>query len=200
MKFVQQLILLCFFLLPLAISAQNYALNGFIRDKATQETLVGVHVIIKGQESKGVATDADGKYWLTLPEGEYTLLIHYMGFEEQEIAISLTKNTTRNIDMEQSIVGLQEVVISSRQPDENVTAPIAGVEKLEINEINKLPVLLGERDVIKSIQLMPGVQGAGEGSSGFYVRGGSADQNLILIDDVSLYNASQLMGFFSTFN
>lgn len=200
MKFVQQLILLCFFLLPLAISAQNYALNGFIRDKATQETLVGVHVIIKGQESKGVATDADGKYWLTLPEGEYTLLIHYMGFEEQEIAISLTKNTTRNIDMEQSIVGLQEVVISSRQPDENVTAPIAGVEKLEINEINKLPVLLGERDVIKSIQLMPGVQGAGEGSSGFYVRGGSADQNLILLDDVSLYNASHLMGFFSTFN
>ncbi len=200
MKFVQQLILLCFFLLPLAISAQNYALNGFIRDKATQETLVGVHVIIKGQESKGVATDADGKYWLTLPKGEYTLLIHYMGFEEQEIAISLTKNTTRNIDMEQSIVGLQEVVISSRQPDENVTAPIAGVEKLEINEINKLPVLLGERDVIKSIQLMPGVQGAGEGSSGFYVRGGSADQNLILLDDVSLYNASHLMGFFSTFN
>lgn len=123
-----------------------------------------------------------------------------MGFEEQEIAISLTKNTTRNIDMEQSIVGLQEVVISSRQPDENVTAPIAGVEKLEINEINKLPVLLGERDVIKSIQLMPGVQGAGEGSSGFYVRGGSADQNLILLDDVSLYNASHLMGFFSTFN
>lgn len=200
MQLVRQLIILCFFLLPLAVSAQNYALNGFIRDKANQETLVGVHVIIKGQESKGVATDVDGKYWLTMPKGEYILLIHCIGFEDQQITVSLTKNTTCNIDMEQSIVGLQEVIISSRHPDENVTAPITGVERLEINEINKLPVLLGERDVIKSIQLIPGVQGAGEGSSGFYVRGGSADQNLILLDDVSLYNASHLMGFFSTFN
>lgn len=200
MRLIRQLNLLCFFLLSLNVSAQNFTINGFIRDKETQETLVGVPVIIKGQESKGVSSDANGKYWLTLPKGDYTLLIHYMGFEDQEITISLTKNTVRNIELKQTSVGLQEVVISSQRPDENVTAPISGVQKLEIKEINKLPVLLGERDIIKSIQLMPGIQGAGEGSSGFYVRGGSADQNLILLDDVSLYNASHLMGFFSTFN
>lgn len=200
MKLVRHLTLLGFLLLSLTISAQNYTINGFIRDKETQETLVGVPVVIKGQESRGVSSDEDGKYWLTLPKGTYTLLIHYIGFEDQEITVSLTKNTTRNIDLKQSSVGLREVVISSQRPDENVTAPLTGVQRLEINEINKLPVLLGERDIIKSIQLMPGVQGAGEGSSGFYVRGGSADQNLILLDDVSLYNASHLMGFFSTFN
>lgn len=200
MKLVRQLALLCFFLLSLTISAQNFTVNGFIRDKETQEILVGVPVVVKGQESKGVASDENGKYWLTLPNGNYTLSIHYMGYENQEIEINLTKNVTRNIDLKQSSVGLKEVVISSQKPDENVTAPQTGVQKLEIQEINKLPVLLGERDIIKSIQLMPGVQGVGEGSAGFYVRGGSADQNLILLDDVSLYNASHLMGFFSTFN
>ena len=194
-------LLLCFiFITPSLIIAQNYTISGFIRDKETQETLIGVPVVIKGQESRGMATDADGKYWLTLPKGNYTLLIHYMGFEDQEIPVSLTKNLVHNIEMIQSAVGLSEIVISSQKPDENVTAVQTGVQKMEIQEINKLPVLLGERDIIKSIQLMPGVQGAGEGSSGFYVRGGSADQNLILLDDVSLYNASHLMGFFSTFN
>lgn len=200
MKLVRHLSLLGFLLLSVTISAQNFMVNGFIRDKETQEALVGVPVVIKGQESKGVSSDEDGKYWLTLPKGTYTILIHYLGFEDQEITVSLTKNTIRNIELKQSSVGLKEVVITSQRPDENVTAPITGVQKLEINEINKLPVLLGERDIIKSIQLMPGIQGAGEGSSGFYVRGGSADQNLILLDDVSLYNASHLMGFFSTFN
>lgn len=200
MKLVRQLTLLGFFLLSLAISAQNFTVNGFIRDKDTQEILVGVPVVVKGQESKGVTSDENGKYWLTLPKGDYTLFFHYMGYENQEIKIALTKNITHNIDLKQSSVGLKEVVISSQKPDENVTAPQTGVQRLEIQEINKLPVLLGERDIIKSIQLMPGVQGVGEGSAGFYVRGGSADQNLILLDDVSLYNASHLMGFFSTFN
>lgn len=200
MKLIRLLNLLCFFLLSLTISTQNFTINGNIRDKETNEMLVGVPVIIKGQESRGVSSDIDGKYSLTLPKGNYTLLIHYMGYEDQEVHVSLTKNVTRNIELRKSSVGLQEVVVSSQRPDENITAVQTGVQKLEINEINKLPVLLGERDIIKSIQLMPGVQGAGEGSSGFYVRGGSADQNLILLDDVSLYNASHLMGFFSTFN
>lgn len=200
MKIIQQLSILCFFLLPLAVSAQNFTISGTLRDKESKETLVGVAVYVKGQESKGSSSGSNGEYRLSLREGNYILLINYMGYQTEEIKINLNKNIIRNIELNKTMVGLNEVVVSAQQPDANVTAPQTGVERLEIQQINKLPVLLGERDIIKSIQLMPGVQGAGEGSSGFYVRGGSADQNLILLDDVSLYNASHLMGFFSTFN
>lgn len=139
MKLIRLLNLLCFFLLSLTISAQNFTINGNIRDKETNEMLVGVPVIIKGQESRGVSSDIDGKYSLTLPKGNYTLLIHYMGYEDQEVHVSLTKNVTRNIELRKSSVGLQEVVVSSQRPDENITAVQTGVQKLEINEINKLP-------------------------------------------------------------
>jgi len=200
MKFIKQLSILCFLLLPLVVSAQNYTVSGTFRDSETKEALVGVAVFVKGQETKGASSGVNGDYKLLLREGNYTLVINYMGYENQEFKINLNKNTVRNIELKKSMVGLNEVVISAQQPDENVSTAQTGVQKLEIQQINKLPVLLGERDIIKSIQLMPGVQGAGEGSSGFYVRGGSADQNLILLDDVSLYNASHLMGFFSTFN
>lgn len=188
------------FLISPILVAQNYTISGTVRDKETKETLVGVPVVVNNLESKGVSTEQNGQYKLTLPKGKYTISIKYIGFEEENFEISLTNNITRNIELKQSSIGLKEVVVAAQQPDANVTAPQTGVQKLEISEINKLPVLLGERDIIKTIQLMPGVQGAGEGSSGFYVRGGSADQNLILLDDVSLYNASHLMGFFSTFN
>lgn len=188
------------FLISPGLIAQNYTINGFVRNKETKEMLVDVPVMVKGWESKGANSAQDGRYQLTLPKGKYILLVQCIGFEDEEIEISLTKDITRNIDLAQSTVGLKEVIVSSQQNDANLSAPQTGVQKIEISEINKLPVLLGERDIIKSIQLMPGVQGAGEGSSGFYVRGGTADQNLILLDDVSLYNASHLMGFFSTFN
>lgn len=197
---ISVLILLLSLLLTPTLIAQNYTVSGTIRDKDTKEILIGVPIVVKNQESKGVNSGIDGRYSLSLPKGKYTLLVHYMGCEDQEIEINLNKDIIRNVDLKQSSVGLQEIVVSTNRPDANVSAPQTGVQKLEITEINKLPVLLGERDIIKSIQLMPGVQGAGEGSSGFYVRGGSADQNLILLDDVSLYNASHLMGFFSTFN
>lgn len=200
MRIKHALAFLSIFLLSSIIYAQNYTVSGLIRDKETKETLVGVQIVLKGESTKGTASDKDGKYKLALPKGNHTLLVRYMGYEEQEIKVALPSNITRNIDLVRSSIGLQEVVVSSQKPDANVSAPQTGVQRLEIEEINKLPVLLGERDIIKTIQLMPGVQGAGEGSSGFYVRGGSADQNLILLDDVSLYNASHLMGFFSTFN
>lgn len=180
--------------------AQNYTISGVITEKGTAETLIGVPITVKERSGSGVASDANGKYKLTLPQGNYTLYVDYMGFEKKQIKIALTKNITQNIELEQSSIGLDEVVVSADRADANVSAPQTGIEKIEIKEINKLPVLLGERDIIKTIQLMPGVQGAGEGSSGFFVRGGSSDQNLILLDNVSLYNASHLMGFFSTFN
>lgn len=185
---------------PLTLFSQNYKISGVIKDAQTGETLIGVPIVVKERTLTGVASDENGEYSLLLPKGDYTLLLEYMGFEKRQIKISLQKDIKKNIELKQSAIGLNEVIIAAEQPDANVTAPQTGVQKLEVKEINKLPVLLGERDIIKTIQLMPGVQGAGEGSSGFYVRGGTADQNLILLDNVSLYNASHLMGFFSTFN
>lgn len=188
------------FFLPSVVFAQNYRISGTVIDTQSKETLVGVPIIIKERSSSGVASDENGKYSIVLPKGEYTLFIDYMGFEKRQIKISLSKDMRQDIELKQSSIGLNEIIVAAERPDANVSAPQTGIQKLEIQEINKLPVLLGERDIIKTIQLMPGVQGAGEGSSGFYVRGGSSDQNLILLDNVSLYNASHLMGFFSTFN
>ena len=192
--------LLFFFISPSVLLAQNYKISGVVTDVQTKETLVGVPVIIIERSSTGVASDEDGKYSITLPKGDYTLSVNYMGFEKKQYKISLTKDIKQDIELRQSSIGLNEVVVAAERPDANVSAAQTGIQKLEVEQINKLPVLLGERDIIKTIQLMPGVQGAGEGSSGFYVRGGSADQNLIMLDNVSLYNASHLMGFFSTFN
>lgn len=192
--------LLFFFISPVVLLAQNYKISGVVTDIQTKETLVGVPVVIVERASTGVSSDEDGKYSITLPKGDYTLSINYMGFEKKQYKVSLTKDIQQNIELKQSTIGLNEVIVAAERPDANVSAPQTGIQKLEVEQINKLPVLLGERDIIKTIQLMPGVQGAGEGSSGFYVRGGSADQNLIMLDNVSLYNASHLMGFFSTFN
>lgn len=188
------------FLFSTVSFAQTYKISGTVMDSRTKETLIGVPIIIENRNGSGVSTDENGKYTLTLPKGEYTFSVDYIGFEKKKIKINLSQDINRNIELVQTSIGLSEVVISAERPDANVSAPQTGVERMEIQKINKIPVLLGERDIIKSIQLMPGVQGAGEGSSGFYVRGGSADQNLILLDNVGLYNASHLMGFFSTFN
>ncbi|NDV78044.1 TonB-dependent receptor [Dysgonomonas sp. 511] len=190
----------CLFLFPALSFAQTYKISGTVSDANTKENLIGVPIIIENRNGSGVSTDENGNYTLTLPQGEYTLKVDYIGFEKRRIKVSLTQNITQNIELKQATIGLGEVVISAERADANVTAPQTGIEKMEIQQINRLPVLLGERDIIKTIQLMPGVQGAGEGSSGFYVRGGSADQNLILLDNVGLYNASHMMGFFSTFN
>lgn len=197
---VTPLWLFWFFLLTGSSFAQMYKVSGVITEAKTKETLVGVPIQIKERSSNGVSSDENGKYSISLPKGEYTLSIDYMGFEKRQIKISLTRDMVQDIELTQTTIGLSEVVVSAERPDANVSAPQTGIQRMEIQQINELPVLLGERDIIKAIQLMPGVQGAGEGSSGFFVRGGSADQNLILLDNVSLYNASHLMGFFSTFN
>ena len=187
-------------LFPSIAYGQTFKLKGTVYDSQTKEALIGVPVILKGQQGRGVASDDDGKYILSLSKGSYTLSVDYIGYEKKEIDVLLTKDTDLDIELRQSSIGLKEVVVSGERPDANVSSPQTGIERMEIQKINKLPVLLGERDIIKTIQLTPGVQGAGEGSTGFYVRGGSADQNMILLDNVPLYNASHLMGFFSTFN
>jgi len=180
--------------------AQTYRLSGIITDSQSKETLIGVPIIVKGQQGKGVASDEEGEYSISLSRGNHILQIDYIGYEKKQIPVTVSGDMRMDIELIQTSIGLKEVVVSGGRADANVSSPQTGIEKMEIKKINKLPVLLGERDIIKTIQLTPGVQGAGEGSSGFYVRGGSADQNMILLDNVPLYNASHLMGFFSTFN
>ncbi|WP_050710075.1 MULTISPECIES: TonB-dependent receptor [unclassified Dysgonomonas] len=188
------------FLLPISAIAQNYTVQGKIVDEKTKEALAGVPVGVLEKSATGVFTNNNGEYKITLPKGNYSLIVRYVGYEDKKVKISLTKDIVENISLESSSIDLNEVVVSSRRVDENVAGVQTGVEKMSIQEINQLPVLFGERDVVKAIQLMPGVKSAGEGGTGFYVRGGSSDQNLVLLDNVGVYNASHLMGFFSAFN
>lgn len=180
--------------------AQNYKVTGQVSDTKTGETLIGVSVSSAKRPTYGTTTDRNGRFALDLPKGEQELLFSYMGYDTQSIKLNLTGNLKRDVTMNQASLQLDEVIITSKRADASVTDPQTGVTQMEVQQLNKLPVLMGERDVIKSLELMPGVKSAGEGSTGFFVRGGTADQNLIMLDNVSIYNASHLMGFFSTFN
>ncbi|NDV69324.1 TonB-dependent receptor [Dysgonomonas sp. 25] len=184
----------------LSISAQQYILRGTVTDSQSKETLVGVPLGIKELPRVGFSTDDEGVFNVKLAQGRYTLVINYVGYENYQITVLLDGDKNVNVALMPSSIGLGEVVISADRVDKNISSPQTGVEKLTTELTNKLPVLLGERDIIKAMQLLPGFNTAGEGSSGFFVRGGTTDQNLISLDDVPLYNASHLMGFFSTFN
>lgn len=202
-KCKSKLIFLLFSFFTFSISstlAQSYKIEGKVVDAITKDVLVGVPIGIRNMPDKSTSTDTNGRYVLDLPKGYYDLVIKYIGYGDESVSINLDRNITKNIGLKQTSINLNEVVVSSARKDENVSSPQTGIEKLSIQEINLLPVLMGERDVMKAIQLMPGVKTANEGGTGFFVRGGTADQNLILLDDVSVYNASHLMGFFSTFN
>lgn len=178
----------------------SYTVSGIITDSNTKEPLVSVPIGIKELPSGGVNTDHSGYYSVSLPAGKYTFIISYIGYDNREVKLTVDKNLTQNIKLNSSSFDLDEIVVSTRKLDGNVSDVQTGVERIDMQEINKLPVLMGERDIIKTLQLMPGVKSTGDGSSGMFVRGGSVDQNLVLLDNVGLYNASHLMGFFSTFN
>ncbi len=191
-------VLLCFF--PLLLAAQQYTVAGYVTDDKTGDALIGVSIYPENQPSYGTTTDTGGHFSLSLPKGEHTLLFNYMGYDTRRVKLSVTGNMKKNVTMTQASMQLDEVVVTSKRKDANVTDVQSGVTQMEVRELNRLPVLMGERDIIKSLELMPGVKSAGEGSTGFFVRGGTADQNLVMLDNVSVYNASHLMGFFSTFN
>ncbi|MCB0698403.1 MAG: carboxypeptidase-like regulatory domain-containing protein, partial [Chitinophagaceae bacterium] len=185
----------------LQASAQDkHTVSGTVKAKASGETLIGAIVKLNGAESTGTVTNEYGFYSVTMPTGEYTLSVSYLGYAISEQKISLDKDVTQDIALTDERQTMEEVVIKSEREDANVSRSEMGVVKLDIRTANKLPVIMGEKDILKTIQLMPGVSSAGDGNSGFYVRGGSADQNLILLDEAPVYNASHLLGFFSTFN
>jgi len=174
-------------------------LSGYVHDQSDGEMLVGVTVYCTELKT-GAVTNMYGFYSLSLPSGKYNIRYSYVGYYSQEKVIDLGKNQTININLKPSQSELGEVVIIGTRTDENVRAPEMSLMKMDIKTIRKVPALLGEIDVIKVLQLLPGVQSTSEGSTGFSVRGGNSDQNLILLDEAPVHNASHLLGFFSVFN
>ncbi|MGB4931642.1 MAG: carboxypeptidase-like regulatory domain-containing protein, partial [Chitinophagales bacterium] len=194
------IILLWMLIGPILIFAQNkYTLSGYIKDAATGEDLIGANVYVKADVIVGTATNVYGFFSMTLPEGTYEVVFSYIGYENQVQTVALNSDQRINISLKQGEV-LQEVVIEDERSDANVQSTDMGTVELNIEQIKTIPVLFGEVDILKTIQLLPGVGGAGEGNTGFYVRGGGPDQNLILLDEAVVYNTGHLFGFFSVFN
>lgn len=192
---------LCFS--TLAMAQQNYSVSGTVKDKKNGELLIGVSVKVSEDPTINVVANEYGFYSLSLPEGNYTLIISYPGYRDFEQQIKVDQNIKLDLPLlpaETEAKAIDEVVITGIKKDKNLTSAQMGAETLSIKNIEKLPVLFGEKDVMKTIQLLPGIKSNGEGSSGFSVRGGATDQNLILLDEAPVYNASHLLGFFSTFN
>lgn len=193
-------IFLVFLLLfKLGFSQSEVSVTGYIRDASNGEDLIGATVYID-QLKTGAVTNAYGYYAINVKPGFYTLTVSFIGYNTQKFTLSVDKATTYNIKLEPNSEQIGEVVISQEAVNRNILANEMGAFKLSPKDIKAVPVLFGEQDVLKTIQLMPGVSSAGEGSTGFFVRGGQADHNLVLLDDAPVYNPSHLLGFFSVFN
>jgi len=200
---------LSFLLFPFLLSAQvrhtvsgtvRHTVSGTVRDQATGETLIGASVIFLGHSHAAGLSNAYGFYSINAVVGQYEMVVSFTGYRNDTIGVNLGRDTVIPVNLAPGSPQLQEVVVTANRNTNNVSRPLMGVQKLSISEIKDVPVLFGEKDILKTIQLLPGVQSGGDGSSGFYVRGGSIDQNLILLDEATVYNPSHLLGFFSTFN
>ncbi len=192
---------LLFSLVSPSASAQNiHTFSGNIKNAETGEILIGASILVKELKTVGVSSNAYGFYSLTIPEGKYSFVIQYIGFRTRIDTVLLDKNLTLNFELTPEAIRVGEVVISAERSNKNVTSTEMGVKNLEMHEISTIPVLLGEKDILKTIQLLPGIEAAGEGSTGFYARGGGIDQNLIMLDEATVYNSSHLLGFLSVFN
>ena len=183
-----------------AIAQKSIMLQGKILDKKSGEPLVGAVVYNKEFPTKGTTSNQDGYYSIQLQEGTQIIGCSYIGYITYEKSLDLHKNKSLNIQLSEDSQMLDEVIVSSSSPQGRVAEAQIGVQKIDIAEMAKTPVLFGERDIIKSIQLLPGVKSEGDGSSGYQVRGGTSSQNLIQLDGATVYNAGHLMGIFSTFN
>lgn len=181
------------------IAQSSYTLSGYIRDGETGEAMIGATVFAP-ESRRGAYTNEYGFYSLSLPAGEISVQFRFAGYEADTVVFDLSAGQRHDVELFPVETTVDEVVISSRAASDNVQSTEMGVTRLSMDEVKKLPVLFGETDVLKTIQLLPGVKAAGDGNSGFFVRGGGADQNLILLDEAPVYNASHLLGFFSVFN
>jgi len=177
---------------------KSYTLSGYTSDSSSQEALIGTSIYLP-ELFKGTTTNSYGFYSITLPEGKYKIRFSYVGYKTITEEIDLNKNIMVNLHLKSSNE-LDEVEIIANEVEKDYESTEMGIHSLTMKKLDKIPVLLGEKDLIKTLQLLPGVQSGSEGSSGLYVRGGSPDQNLFLLDGVPVYNANHLFGFFSVFN
>src|ERR1035437_1484669 len=193
-----------FFMILLSCSSiraqDNFTISGTIKNSESGEALIGASILIKELPGTGASSNAYGFYSLTLPKGNYTLILRYIGFKTKTDPLILDNNRILNISLIPEPIRFKEVVVSGERNNDNVTSMDISKNKLEIRQIQAIPVILGEKDILKTIQLLPGIKSAGEGSTGFYARGGGIDQNLILLDEAPIYNSAHLLGFLSVFN
>ena len=185
--------------LSFADESGQVTLYGYLKDAKDGEPLLGTTISVPAL-NRGTITNEYGYYSLTLPEGEHTIHISYIGYEPVIRTIKLFTSQRYDLELQQELKQIDEVTVMARSRDHHVTSTEMGVEKLDIKTISRIPAFMGEVDIIKSIQLLPGVSSVGEGASGFNVRGGSVGQNLVLLDDAPVYNSSHALGFFSVFN
>lgn len=192
------MIFLAGFSIPVT-AQQRYTMSGYLRDATSGEALLFANIYPEGSKT-GVTTNEYGFYSITLPEGKYNFVISYVGYQTIKNEITLTKNLYQNFSLSPRETKIAEITVVGQPKSDFVKQDEIGAVRLNVKELGVIPVLFGEQDILKSIQLMPGVSPVGEGNSGFYVRGGNPDQNLILLDDAPVFNPSHLLGFFSVFN
>lgn len=193
------LVLIFIFCCQQLTAQQKYTLSGYIKDAYSGETLIGATLSVN-DKSKGISSNQYGFYSITLDSGKYSFTCTHIGYLPQVITVDLSKDSALNIAMISGASLQQEVIVSARKRDNNVKTAQMGKISLPIEQIKQVPAFLGEVDLLKVVQLLPGIRNAGEGSAGIYVRGGGPDQNLIMLDDAVVYNTGHLFGFFSIFN
>jgi outer membrane receptor protein involved in Fe transport len=193
------LLLIILTLSNFSFSQDKFTFNGYIKDSLSGETLIGANLTIRS-EGKGIVSNQYGFFSITLPKNNYVVSVSFVGYQSKEFSMDLTNNIQQNILLLPNSAVINNVTVTTRKRDNNVKAAQMGKIELSVNTAKALPAFLGEVDILKTLQLLPGVRNAGEGNAGFYVRGGGPDQNLILLDDAVVYNTGHLFGFFSIFN
>ena len=197
---MKKVLVFCLLIWASAVQAQHkYSITGYVKDSLSSENLISATVGFNGQQ-KGVSSNGYGFYSITLPEGQYAITASYVGYISKYLVINLDRNINLNFLINPRTSTNEEVVVYAQKKDINVTSAQMGKMNLSMSQIKSLPVLFGEVDIMKTLQLLPGVSNAGEGNTGLYVRGGGPDQNLIMLDDAIVYNTGHLFGFFSIFN
>ena len=197
-KLLSLLIIFTFFVFIVRAQTKN-TLNGYVKDKSNGESLIGATIFIKELKT-GTATNVYGFYSITVPAGNYSLEFSYLGYTTLHQSVDLNSSIRLDVELSSTPQELQEVVVTGEEDERKAINNEMSTNKLDIGTIKKIPAFLGEVDVIKSLQMLPGVSTVGDGASGFNVRGGSVGQNLVLLDEAPVYNASHMLGFFSVFN
>lgn len=193
--------LYCLLFLQFIAIGQKFSIKGKIVDSNTKQTITGATIILKNKtNSTGAISNLSGNYSCKIPEGTYQISCTFLGYQDYKDSIIISSNLVFPIFLEEDVIKIGEVIITNKKPDENVKSTDMGKVELTVEQAKKLPTLMGEVDIMKTIQLLPGVQSAGEGTNGLIVRGGSVDQNLVLLDEAPIYNTGHLFGFFSVFN